>query len=138
MDQQTQVDIDNQLGTVSILADGQNTTAAPPSHFTGTAVHLVTLVCAVSQGVSDALQHAPGVLVRDVLQIGSAVDPVRLSSTTSNGDDVSTEQNTAEVSTASQLYGLSYAMLAEVVPFPHDTIASVSSAHWIQGPAKIV
>lgn len=103
MDQQTQVDIDNQLGTVSILADGQNTTAAPPSHFTGTAVHLVTLVCTVSQGVSVFLQNVSGVLVRDVLQIGSAVDPVRLSSTTSNGDDVSTEQNTAEVGAPAEL-----------------------------------
>ena len=79
MDQQTQVDIDNELGTVSVLADGQNTTAAPPSHFTGTAVHLVTLICTVSEGASDALQVVPGVLVRDVLQIGTAVDPVRLS-----------------------------------------------------------
>lgn len=104
MDQQTQVDIDNQLGTVSILADGQNIAAAAPlSHFTGTAVHLVTLICTVSHTASEIPQEGSGILHQDVLQIGSAVDPVRLSSTTSNGDDVSILQDRAEVCIPLQL-----------------------------------
>jgi hypothetical protein len=98
LDQQTQVVIDNQLGSVSILGEGRNATAeASDEYFTGTAVHLVTLICTVSHSASDLPQDGSVVLLPDVLQIGSAVDPVRISSATSNGDDVSTQQDTAEV-----------------------------------------
>lgn len=91
------MDIDNEAGAVNILADGQNRTAVSASYFTGTAVHLVTIVCVVSPDATQKLEQNGTVLLQDVLQIGSSVDPVRISSLTSNGDDVSLQQNTAEV-----------------------------------------
>jgi hypothetical protein len=97
MDVASQVAIDNKAGVASMLADGQNV-SAEPELLQGPSVHLVTLECVVVEDVlGNAGQNASMSLVKEVLQIGSVVDPVRLSSTVSNGDDISTSQNVAEV-----------------------------------------
>ena len=77
-------------GTATILVQGQ-VQDAEAALFTGSSVALVDAVFSVNSGV--AIEDAEVT----VLQVGTAVDPVYLSSTASNGDDISRTQDIAQV-----------------------------------------
>jgi hypothetical protein len=64
----------------------------PLSSFSGSRVSLVDVLFTLAAGAPAGL--------RDVLWIGSADDPVYISSRTSNGDDISVQQEAAQARSA--------------------------------------
>jgi hypothetical protein len=82
--------VDNRRGTVSFLAQGQ-APGADAGLFTGSAVPLVDAVFRVKG--TDAISIA----TTTSIQVGSQADPIFMSATSSNGDDISKSQDMAQV-----------------------------------------